>query len=74
MGIAPVIPSRGRPTRCRPPAFDREAYRRRNAVERCVGRLKDSRRLATRYEKLAVNFLAVAHVAVITVYLRKLFG
>lgn len=57
-----------------PAAFDREAYRRRNVVERCVGRLKDSRRLAARYERLAVNFLAVARVAMITAYLRELFG
>ena len=56
------------------PRFDKRAYRRRNVVERCVGRLKDSRRVATRYEKLAVNFLAVVHVAMIASYLRELFG
>jgi transposase len=32
----------------RPPKFDREAYRRRNVVERCVGRLKQWRSVATR--------------------------
>jgi transposase len=50
--------------------FDREAYRRRNVVERCVGWLKECRRLATRYEKLAVNYLAVVHLAMIQRYLR----
>jgi transposase len=38
--------------------FDKETYRRRNIVERAIGWLKDCRRLGTRYEKLAVNFLA----------------
>ena len=40
----------------RRPGFDREAYRRRNVVERCVGRLKQWRSVATRYEKRAVNY------------------
>ncbi|MBP8535621.1 transposase, partial [Streptomyces sp. MK37H] len=35
----------------RPPAFDREAYKQRNTVERCINRLKQWRGLATRYEK-----------------------
>jgi transposase len=52
--------------------FDREAYRRRNVVERCVGWLKENRRLATRYEKLAVNFLALVKLAMIRLCLRKL--
>jgi transposase len=77
LGIGSVIPSRRRPEayrprRGRPPSFDREAYRRRNAVERLVGRLKEFRRLATRYEKLAMNYLAVAHVASVALFLRAL--
>ncbi len=31
--------------------FDRDAYRNRNVVERCFGRLKEYRRIATRYDK-----------------------
>jgi transposase len=62
-GIKAVIPT------CkdqrRNPHFDREAYRRRNVVERCVAWLKESRRLATRHEKLAVNFLAMVKLAMI---------
>jgi transposase len=54
--------------------FDRAAYRGRNAVERCVGRLKGCRRVATRYEKLAVNFAAVVTLAMITIYLRLPLG
>ena len=49
----------------RNPHFDKQAYRRRNVVERCVGWLKECRRLATRHEKLAVNFLAMAKLAMI---------
>ena len=50
--------------------FDRRAYRRRNVVERCVGRLKECRRVCTRYEKLSVNFGAMVALAMIAMYLR----
>jgi transposase len=50
--------------------FDCEAYRRRNVVERCVNWLKECRRLATRFAKLAVNYLAVVELAMIQRYLR----
>ncbi len=46
-------------------AFDREAYKDRNIVERCVGWLKECRRILTRFEKLAVNYLAMIKVAMI---------
>jgi transposase len=66
-GVKPVIPRQrdqlGRPGR--PARFDRRAYRRRNVVERCVNWLKESRRLGTRYDKLAVTFLAWAKLAMI---------
>jgi transposase len=35
----------------RPPAFDREAYKRRNAVERAFNKLRGTRAVATRYDK-----------------------
>lgn len=47
----------------RPPAFDREAYKQRNTVERCINRLKQWRGIATRYEKTATVYLAGLHVA-----------
>jgi len=56
----------------RNPRFDREAYRRRNVVERCVNWLKENRRLETRHDKLAVNFLAMAKLAMIRRCLRLL--
>ncbi|GAB2968316.1 hypothetical protein GCM10017788_61350 [Amycolatopsis acidiphila] len=42
----------------RPPAFDAEAYKRRNVVERCFNRLKQFRGLATRYAKRAAYYQA----------------
>jgi hypothetical protein len=50
-GIEPVIPPRS--NRKVPIEYDREAYKRRNLIERCVNRLKQFRRIATRYEKTA---------------------
>ena len=38
--------------------FSPYLYRDRNAIERMFGRIKDYRRIATRYDKLATNFLA----------------
>jgi transposase len=49
--------------------FDRAAYRERNRVERLVGRLKQCRRAATRYEKRAVHFLAMVTFAAILLWL-----
>jgi transposase len=60
-----VIPSTS--SRKKPIPFDRAAYRQRNVIERMFGRLKDFRRIATRYDKLARNFLAgVCLVAALT--------
>ncbi|WP_372451163.1 IS5 family transposase [Streptomonospora nanhaiensis] len=42
----------------RPPAFDRGLYRQRNVVERCIGRLKHYRAIATRFDKLAAHYRA----------------
>jgi transposase len=50
-------------------AFDRAAYRERNRVERLVGRLKQFRRVATRYEKRAVHFLAMVTIAAFLLWL-----
>ncbi|MFF8023313.1 hypothetical protein ACFZDJ_19800 [Streptomyces sp. NPDC007896] len=47
----------------RPLAFDREAYKQRNTVERCINRLKQWRGKPTRYEKTATIYLAGLHVA-----------
>ncbi|MFJ4672528.1 transposase, partial [Kitasatospora purpeofusca] len=52
----------------RPPAFDREAYKQRNTVERCINRLKNWRGLATRYEKTATVYQAGLHIAGIFIW------
>jgi len=64
-GTEPVIPARG----SRSVAFphDRHAYRRRNVIERMFGKLKNWRRIATRYDRLASTYIAaIALVAAIT--------
>jgi putative transposase len=64
-GTKPVIPNN--PTRKRLHPFNRSAYKRRNVIERAFCRLKDWRRVATRYDKLARNFhSAVVLAAIIT--------
>lgn len=74
-GIKPVIPMRDNEhvkDRDRWGEFDKRAYRKRNVIERCIGKLKEFRRVATRYEKLAQGYLAIVNVAVIVLYLREL--
>jgi transposase len=51
------------------PTFDRAAYRERNMVERTINRLKQWRRIATRYEKRAANYLAMLTIAAILLLL-----
>lgn len=64
--IQPVIPNRSnRKTRH---AFDAKRYKNRNVIERMFGRLKDFRRIATRYDKKAENFLAALCLAALVCY------
>lgn len=65
-GTEAVIPS----TRSRKTAipYDRTAYRQRNKIERAFCRLKDWRRIATRYDKLARNFEAAVAIAAIIIW------
>jgi transposase len=60
-----VIPSRKNCTQQRD--YDQERYKDRNLVERFWNKIKHYRRVATRYEKTARNFLAFIHVASIMV-------
>ena len=64
--IRPVVPAKKNERR--QPGFDREAYRLRNRVERLINRLKHFRRIATRYEKRAANYLAMLHIGVILLW------
>lgn len=62
-GTLPVIPNGPRRKRLHP--FDRERYKRRNLVERAFCRIKDFRRVATRYDKLACTYAAAIALAAI---------
>jgi len=66
--IRPVIAHQKR-ERARRGRFDRESYRRRNLIERCVNGLKESRRIATRYEKLALHYLGMLRIGMTLRYL-----
>ena len=74
-GIRPLIPMRDNEhvnDRDRWGVFDKAAYKRRNVVERCIAKLKEFRRVATRYEKLAESFVGMVNLAAIVLYLRQL--
>lgn len=59
-GIEAVIPPKA--NRKEPIAYDAEQYKLREKVERFFGRLKQFRRIATRYDKLRKTFLAFIHL------------
>ena len=65
--IQPVIPSKS--NQRRQPRFDREAYRQRNRIERLINHLKQFRRIATRYEKRGINYLAMVMLGMILLWL-----
>jgi len=67
-GIGAVI-ARQKNEKRRAGGFDKEAYRERNVVERAINRLKQFRRVATRYEKRAVNYKAMLTIAAVVLWL-----
>jgi transposase len=66
-GAEAVIPPLS--TRVEPRSYDRHAYRERHLIECLFNRLKQFRRIATRYEKLARNFLSMLNLATAYVWL-----
>jgi transposase len=60
-GAIPIIPRKT----CmpRPRAFDPAIYKHRNQIERTIGKLKQLRRIATRYDRLPENYLASLYLA-----------
>jgi transposase len=66
-GVSAVIPQLA--TERVPRLMDRTLYREQNVVERLVGKLKEDRRIATRYEKLAASYLAFVQLAAIRMWL-----
>jgi transposase len=67
--IEAVIPTRK--DQQRDEKFDKAGYRQRNLIERVIGWFKGCRALATRYDKLAVNYVALWLIALIHFLLRK---
>jgi transposase len=65
-GTKPVIPNRS--NRKQLFSFNRRLYKERRRIENAFGRLKDFRRIATRYDKLARNFLASVCIAAALVW------
>ena len=66
-GMRTTIPHRSNTRRHGP--FNKASYRNRNVVERLIGRMKQYRRLATRYEKRAANYRAMWTIAAIILWL-----
>ena len=55
-------------TRKRPIAYDKSRYRDRHLIENAFCRLKDFRRVATRYDKLAANYLSAVALATVLAF------
>jgi transposase len=67
-GAIAVIPNN--PSRAIKHPLDKHLYAQRHLVEGCFSRLKQFRRVATRFEKTAANYLAVVTIAAIVLWLR----
>ena len=67
LGIEDVIPTRTNENR--KDTFDKRMYRDRNIIERAIGWIKEFRRVATRYEKIIDNYLAMVKLAIIRMLL-----
>ncbi len=65
-GTTPIIP--GRRCRKRPIRHDKRRYRDRWRIEVAMCRLKELRRIATRYDKLAVNFASAVALAAVVAF------
>lgn len=73
-GIRPVIPYRRDERSIRPnlPPLDRDRYKLRNVIERTIGRLKQCRSIATRFDKLACHYMGMLKLAFMKIYLRAI--
>ena len=68
-GILPVIPSRK--GRNAPRKTDWKRYQDRNRIERMFNRLKQMRRIATRYDKTALSFMSFLNIAAARLWIRS---
>jgi transposase len=67
-GGDPVVPPRRH--RKRQHAYDKDLYKERNHIERFFSRIKQYRRIATRYDKLAETFMGFVTLACIMLWLK----
>lgn len=67
-----MIPAKSNQARVE--GFDKKTYKQRHVIECCIGWLKECRRIGTRFEKLAINFLAMTQLAIIQRYLKIAFS
>jgi len=67
-GINSVIP--GRKNRKEAIEYDQQIYKKRNKIERFFGRIKEFRRIATRYDKTSAMFKGTVVLASIAVWLK----
>ena len=67
-GHDPIVPPKK--NRKDPWEYDKETYKRRNIVERLFRRLKEFRRVCTRYDKTDVIFLGIIQFAFIAIWLQ----
>jgi transposase len=65
---APVIPPRS--NRITPRDYDKEIYKESNLVERLFQNMKEYRRVATRYERLALNHMTMLNLASTLIWLK----
>jgi transposase len=68
LGALAVIPNN--PSRAKKHPFDRDLYKERHLIECCFSKLKQFRRVATRYEKTARNYFAVVTIAATVLWIR----
>lgn len=68
-GATPVIPYKSNSTKTG--RLNKQAYRQRNKIERLFGKLKEFRRVATRYDKLKQMFLGMIHLALGFIRLKR---
>ncbi len=69
-GGTPIIPARK--NRKHPEPVDEFLYALRNMVERCINKLKNARRVATRYDKTAASYLGFIELVSVRIWFRHL--
>ena len=74
--IEPIIPHKDNEKARHDPEvkFDQKTYKRRCIVEQTIGWVKECRRIGTRFEKLAINFLTMVKLAIVKRALRLVFS